>query len=90
MKTFKQELEIEVLHSQEKTIIDKKENNKVVKYYELTILCPKLFDGVEKITSSENLKTGKIKREFQFTATEKAEIKMKLIKNEQIPVAPKN
>lgn len=88
MKQIKETgIDFEVLHTQAKSMKDKE--GKEINYYELTILCSKFFEGVQTITSSENLKVGKQKRDFLITA-KNDELKLKLIKLDGIPNLPKN
>lgn len=78
--------DIEILHSQKKEMTDKLTGKQIV-YYELTSLIPKLYEGTTVITSGEDIKPSKIKRDILITATDKGLLKLRIIKSE-MPVAP--
>lgn len=57
MRQLELKTKVNVIHSQKKVMMDK-ETKKEVVYYEVTILAPAIFEGVEKATSGQEFKVG--------------------------------
>lgn len=76
MRQLEMKTKVNVIHTQKKVMLDK-ETKKEVVYYEVSILAPSIFEGVEKATSGQEFKTGEqaVKLLFKPSANE---IKLKI------------
>lgn len=76
-------VKVEVLFSQKKEMKDSKTGKEVV-WFENTILCPDMFEGTEKATSSAEIKRGPSVVEMVIRPSE-TELKLKIIGQTENP-----